>query len=144
MDWVLPALGGFALGLLSSSLILLVQRRWQEQRDATYTKNVLRSLVLETEEGLGRAKGMVRQLDSGQVSLGRIYTGLWDTTSERLAATLSDVEALALLHRIYYRFDLVNFNCDRGELVAAAAFAKEYMTELEANFCRLSAMVEHT
>jgi hypothetical protein len=71
--------------------------------------------------------------------MGRIYTDLWHTTNQRLAATLSDTETLAVLHRIYYRFDLINFNCERDEPGAGAAFAKEYMTDMEANLCRLIA-----
>lgn len=141
MDWILPALFGFALGLASSYLILLVQRQWQAKADAVYTRNVVANLIVEIEEGIGRALEMVHQLDAGSVSMGRIYVDLWHTTSQRLAATLSDTEMLSLLHRIYYRFDLINFNCSVERPGPAAAFAKEYLEELEANLSKLKDMV---
>lgn len=133
---------GWLLGLVTSVVVFVAERWWQGRQDEQYTREVLRSLALEVHEGIGRAREMVRQLDEGKVSLGRIYVGLWDATAERLAATLNDAPTLALLHRSYYRFDLVNFNCDRNLPDAGAAFAKEYLIELETNYCRLLALVQ--
>jgi hypothetical protein len=40
-------------------------------------------------------------------SFSRIYIALWQSTNRQLAATLDDAHVLTLLHRIYYRFDLI-------------------------------------
>ena len=62
MEWP-SALAGFALGLLSSYLILRVQRSWQRKDDATYTEKVINSLIVEISEGLDRAKYMASLAD---------------------------------------------------------------------------------
>lgn len=130
------------LGLLTSIAVFVAERWWQRRQDAEFTREVLRGLALEVHEGIGRAREMIRQREEGKVSLGRIYVGLWEATAERLATSLNDASTLALLHRIYYRFDLVNFNCNRDRPDAGASFAKEYLVDLEANYCRLLAQVE--
>lgn len=132
MEWV-TAVFGFALGLLSSYLILRVQRSWQRKDDRHYTAQVLKNLVIEILEGLERTRYMAGLTAEGSESYGRIYTGLWDSSNQRLAATLEDADTMALLHRIYYRFALVNFNCDQGRAGAGGAFASEYLSELERN-----------
>jgi hypothetical protein len=136
MEWV-SALAGFALGLLSSYLILRVQRGWQRNDDAAYAKKIVESLITEIEEGLGRAKYMASLAESGSASYGRIYTALWDSSNQRLAATLPDTNTLSLLHRIYYRFDLVNFNCEAGRPGPGGAFARDYVAEIEDNLAKL-------
>lgn len=136
MEWV-AALGGFALGLLSSYLILRVQRSWQSKDDAAYSRNVVESLITEIEEGIERAKFMAQN-----VSFSRIYIALWQSTIQRLAATLTDKEMLKLLHRIYYRFDLINFNCEIDRPEAGSAFAKQYVSEIEENLVKLRALLE--
>jgi DNA-binding phage protein len=141
MEWP-SALAGFALGLLSSYLILRVQRSWQRKDDAIYTEKVINSLIVEISEGLDRAKYMASLADQRGASFGRIYTALWESTSQRLAATLSDAETLALLHRLYYRFDLINFNCDAGRPESGGAFAKQYLGEIEGNLAKLKARLK--
>lgn len=141
MEW-LSALAGFALGLLSSYLILRVQRSWQARDEAAYNSRVIESLLVEIEEGLQRARYMARLatpefFQPPAASYGRIYTALWDSVNERLAATLDDAETLALLHRIYYRFDLINFNCEAGRPGSAGTFAKDYVEEAEENLAKL-------
>lgn len=138
MDW-LSAIAGFALGLLSSFLTLQVERCWQRKDDASYTKKVLNSLIVEISEGLDRAKYMAKLVDDGGASFGRIYTALWESTCQRLAASLSDVETLELLHRLYYRFDLINFNCEAGRPESGGAFAKQYLKEIEDDLTTLKA-----
>jgi hypothetical protein len=140
MEWV-TAVFGFALGLLSSYLILRVQRSWQRKDDRRYTEQVLKNIVIEIREGLERARFMAGLVADGSESFGRIYTGLWDSSNQRLAATLEDADTMALLHRIYYRFALVNFNCDQGRAGAGGAFAAEYVSELEANLEELQSQV---
>lgn len=140
MEWV-TALLGFALGLLSSYLVLRVQRSWQRKDDRRYTEQVLKNLIIEISEGLERARYMASLASQSSESYGRIYTGLWDSSNQRLAATLEDAETMALLHRIYYRFALVNFNCDQGRAGAGGAFAAEYLSELEASMQELQARV---
>ncbi|MGV8084480.1 MAG: hypothetical protein AB2L09_12760 [Coriobacteriia bacterium] len=138
MEWV-TALLGFALGLLSSYLVLRVQRNWQLKEDRRYTEQVLKNLVIEIDEGLERTRYMAGLASQNSESYGRIYTGLWDSSNQRLAATLEDADTMALLHRIYYRFALINFNCDQGRAGVGGAFAAEYLSELEANAQELHA-----
>ena len=140
MEWVTAVLG-FALGLLSSYLALRVQRSWQRKDDRRYTEQVLKNLGIEIHEGLERARYMANLAVEGSESFGRIYTGLWDSSSQRLAATLEDAGTMALLHRIYYRFALINFNCDQGRAGAGGAFAAEYLSELEASLQELQSRV---
>jgi len=132
---------GFALGLLGSYLGLLVQRSWQKKDDRDYTHQVLQSLIAEIEEGLDRAMMMAKLADEGGASFGRIYTALWESSNQRLAATLRDTKTLKLLHQIYYRFELINFNCDHRRPDAGSAFAREYAAEIEANLTSLQGLI---
>lgn len=142
MDWILPALFGFALGLAGSLISIRLERNWQKKDESAYNKKVIESLIVEIEEGIGRAKYMADLLDDGNISPSRIYIALWQSTGRRLAETLADMEALALLHRIYYRFDLINFNCESTRPESGAAFAKQYFDELCENLSKLKVLVK--
>lgn len=80
MEWVTAVLG-FALGLLSSYLVLRIQRSWQRKDDRRYTGQVLKNLGIEIHEGLERARYMANLAVEGSESFGRIYTGLWDSSA---------------------------------------------------------------
>jgi hypothetical protein len=141
MDWV-SALFGFALGLLSTWLTIRVQRSWKTKDDKTYSKKIVESLITEIEEAISRAKYMIDLHDEGQASFSRIYIALWESTNQSLAATLPDTEILKLLHRIYYRFDLINFNCEMDRPGSGGAFAKTHIAEIENNFARLKELMK--
>ena len=136
MDWS-SALGGFGLGLISTLLTIRVQRGWKKKDDETYSKKVVRSLIAEIEEAITRAKFMIEQYNKNGVSFSRLYIGFWESTIQRLAATLSNTETLRLLHRIYYRFDLINFNCEMDRPDSAGDFAKTHIAEVEENLVKL-------
>ena len=82
------------------------------------------------EEGILRCEGLSRLLENEKVSFSREYTSLWESTQAELAQRLEVVETLVVFHRIYYRFDLVKFNVNRGEFAAAARFAKARLEEM--------------
>ncbi len=140
MDWA-SALGGFALGLLSTWLTIRVQRSWKKKDDDTYNRKIVEGLITEIEEGIRRSKYMIELHGKNQASFSRIYTALWQSTNQRLAATLSNPEILKLLHRIYYRFDLINFNCKMNRPGSGGAFAKTYLSELEKNLLTLKTLI---
>lgn len=141
MDWVELAIG-FVLGFLTTYIAMRIERRWQAEDDKKFAEEVLENLVFEVQEGIGRAEYMASLVAAGGASFGRIYTVLWESTRERLAATLSTGEALKLLHRIYYRFDLINFNAEVGRPGPAGAFAKEYIDEMKQNLEKLRALTK--
>lgn len=62
-----------------------------------------------------------------------VSTLLSGTLCQRLASNLKDPEVLTLLHKIYHRFDLINFNFKKERLGAGAAFAQTYADEIENN-----------
>ena len=136
MDWI-SALGGFCLGLFSTLLTIRLQRGLNKKDDEIYSKKVVHSLIAEIEEAISRAKFMIRLRDENGVSFSRLYIRLWESTSQRLAATLSNTETLLLLHRIYYRFDLINFNCEMDRPGPAGAFAETHIAEVEENLAKL-------
>ncbi len=136
MDWV-SALSGFALGLTSTLITIRIQRRWKTKDDEKYSRKIVEGLITEIEEGITRSKSMIELLSAGKVSFSRIYTVLWQSTNQRLAATLSNTEMLKVLHRIYYRFDLINFNCEMNRPGPGGAFAKTYLSEVQENLGQL-------
>ena len=136
MDWS-SVLRGFALGLISTLFSIRVQREWKKKDDETYSKKVVGSLIAEIEEAITRAKFMIELHDENGGSFSRLYIGLWESTIQRLAVTLSSTETLRLLHRIYYRFDLINFNCEMNRPGSAGDFAKTHIAEVEENLVKL-------
>lgn len=141
MEWIWSSLAGFVLGLLSSLVVLAIQRRSDEKTAQRYARKVVKSLASEIEEGISRAEGIVQMLAQNKVSFSRIYTELWQSTNKELASGLKELNVLVLLHRIYYRFDLINFNFDKDRPGPAAAFAKDYLAEMKANLTTLQATI---
>jgi hypothetical protein len=127
---------------LSTLITIRVQRSWKTKDDDAYSRRITESLIMEIEEAIGRSKYMIELHNAKRASFSRLYVALWQSTNQRLAATLADVDVLTLLHRIYYRFDLVNFNCESGRPESGGAFAKEYLPEVEQNLSKLKEVVE--
>ncbi|MEW6076723.1 MAG: hypothetical protein AB1724_02805 [Thermodesulfobacteriota bacterium] len=132
MEWV-SALFGFAMGLLATLVGVRLQRSWQEHDDNQFCQNILKSLIVEIQNGLERTKSLTSLRDQSKISFGRIYIALWGSVSQRLAGSLKDGEVLNLLHQIYYRFDLINFNFEKNRPEASGAFAATYVEEIENN-----------
>ncbi len=132
MEWK-SILVGFAMGLIATVIGVRLQRSWKEFDDDRFLLKVLDSLIIEIQNGLERTKGLIAMRKKGEISYGRIYVALWDSVSQRLAGTIKDGEVLNLLHQIYSRFDLINFNFDKDRSGASGAFAETYANEIESN-----------
>ena len=109
------------------------RRRYHDRKDRAYhSKQIAMDVSFEAKQGINRcfnlAKGISKKPKS--FSLGKIYTAFWDSVKNELARDLEDREALKLLHRIYHRFELVNFNMDKNRLGAGAAFADTHLQEM--------------
>ena len=137
MEVYLSIAFGFVLGLVATLISRWLDSEKEERDNAAYNRKVVGSLVKEVEEGVERVRTMVKIRSEQKVSMSRIYTALWQSTNQRLASTLADGETLTLLHGIYYRFDLVNFNCEMNRPSAAGAFAAQYLPTLEADLASL-------
>lgn len=124
---------GFAMGLFATLIGVRLQRSWHEYDDKSFRQKAIESLIVEIQNGLGRTKGLIDRRGRQEVSFGHIYVALWDSVRHRLAGSLPDGEVLNLLHHIYCRFDLINFNFDKNRLGASGAFAEEYVSEIESN-----------
>ncbi len=74
--------------------------------------------------------------------MSRIYVALWDSMKVELSKNIQDPEILRLLHKIYYRFDLINFNMNHDRFGAGAGFAKEYLSEMKANLTALKERIK--
>ncbi len=128
---------GAVLGFGGTMIVEFVKRSWAKNDQKEKNKYILRGLEKEVEEGIKRCEGLVKFLEESKVSFSRIYTAFWDSAKFELLQNLKDIETLLLLHRIYYRFDLVNFNMEQDRLGAGAAFAKEYIEEIKENYEKL-------
>ena len=125
---------GAVLGFGGTIIVEFVKRSWAKNDQKAKNKYILQGLEKEIEEGIKRCEGLVKFLEESKVSFSRIYTAFWDSAKFELLQNLKDIEILLLLHRIYYRFDLVNFNMEKDRLGAGAAFAKEYIKEIKENY----------
>ena len=125
---------GTFLGFLSAVGIEYLKKYLEKKKQKEKTRSILKALKREIEEGISRSKGLIGFLNSNKVSFSRIYTGCWASTNSILHQNYTDVEILNILHGIYYRFDLINFNMEQGRPGPGAAFAKTYIDEMEKNF----------
>ncbi len=125
---------GAVLGFGGTIIVESAKRSWAKNDQKDRNKYILRGLEKEVEEGIKRCEGLVKFLEENKVSFSRIYTAFWDSAKFEILQNLKDIEILLLLHRIYYRFDLVNFNMEQARLGAGAAFAKEYIEEIKKNY----------
>jgi hypothetical protein len=134
---VLGAIIGFV-----SSIGILVITRFLEKRDQRERINqLLSSIVKEIEEGINRCQILIKLLNrkKPKISFSRIYTQFWDSTVADLGRYVEDLEVLKLLHQIYYRFDLINFNMEKNRFGTGARFAKDYFEEIQSNLARVKA-----
>ena len=125
---------GAVLGFFGAVIMEYIKRCWAEKDRKRRNKNILKGVEEEIEEGIKRCEGLIKFLEEGKVSFSRIYTVFWDSTKFELSQNLKNIEILLLLHRIYYRFDLVNFNMEKNRLGAGADFAKESIDQIKENF----------
>jgi len=130
---VLGALIGFGSSVGIEYIKKYLEKRDQKEKN----KNILKALEKEIEEGIERSEALIRFLQNKKLSFSRIYIEYWVSTNLILAQHIDDVEILNLLHRIYYRFDLINFNMERNRFGVGAAFAKQYIDEIKENFDKL-------
>ena len=132
---IVGAVFGFVLGTLAECL----RRTWDRCDRRKCGKQLLSGIVKEVEEGTDRCQTIVQFADKGRLSLSRIYTGFWDSTRGELLQYIEDPEVLRLLHSIYYRFDLVNFNLELERVEPGVAFARQYLEEIQVNLSNLKA-----
>ena len=128
---------GAFIGFGSSIGIEYIKRRWEEKDRKEKNRKILKALEKEIEEGIKRSQGLIGFLQNNKLSFSRIYIEHWMSINSILVQYIDDIKILNLLHRIYYRFDLINFNMERDRFGAGAAFAKEYINEMEENFKKL-------
>lgn len=133
---------GAFIGFGSSVGIEYIKRCWERKDWKKRNKNILKALEKEIEEGINRSEGLIRFLKNNKLSFSRIYTEYWASTSSILAQHTNDIEILNLLHRIYYRFDLINFNMEHDRFGVGAAFARDYIDEVKENFKHLKNKVD--
>jgi len=135
-DYYDIALIGFGaiLGFVASALNDLLNRYWANKDQKVYSKKLLHAISKEIEEGIERSEWLVKAAKENKFSYSRIYIGLWDSSRTRIAEAVEDTEILKLLHKIYYRFDLINFNMENGRLGPGAAFASDYIDEIKSNY----------
>ncbi len=149
-------------GLLATPGSAVVESiKWKRATKITRKKNkvTLEAIMEEIETGLERCKtivndvqvlkdkdGNVRTNPDGTsiftISPTRVYTTLWDSINSNFINTIEQNDTVKLLHKIYYRFSLVNFQADRQDWVKAYAFAKKYSCEIDQNRSKLKKIVE--
>gem|GEM_PF-3693455 len=131
---------GFGLGILADFVRRTLDRRERSKR----TKELLSAILEEVKEGVSRCEGLTEKRETNRVSFSRIYLSLWESSCAELAQqieALKEPEILRLLHKIYYRFDLVNFNMEREAFESGAAFAAEYLEEMKENLSKLKKLL---
>ena len=134
---------GAIIGFGGTFFIETKKRSWIKKDQEEKNKNILKGLEKEIEEGIKRCEGLIKMAEGNKVSFSRIYIEFWKSTKSELSQNLKDIETLNLLYKIYYRFDLVNFNMEQGRLEAGAAFAKEYINEIKDNFDKFISKTNH-
>jgi len=128
---------GFILGLCGSLLVELLKRQLDKKEQRDNAKKLLQALSQEIENGINRCKWLIKLVEERKVSFSRIYTGLWDSVKSIITKNIEDAETLILLHKIYYHFDLINFNMNQQRFGTGAAYAKDYIKEIEENHVSL-------
>lgn len=114
---------------------LQIEQQQKIKRD--YSRKVLQAILEEIEIGINRCLTIVKFSEEGKGSYSRIYTSLWDSAKIIISEGIEDIEVLRLLHKIYHRFDLINFNMEKERLGPGAAFAREYGREITENYASL-------
>ena len=125
---------GAILGFVGTGIIELLKRHWANDDQKVYSKKLLQAISKEIEEGITRCEWLIEASKDGKGSYSRIYIALWDSSRIRIAEVIEDTEILHLLHKIYYRFDLINFNMENGRFGPGAAFAREYISDIKSSY----------
>ena len=133
---------GALLALGSSVLFDWIRRAWDRGQRRRRGRKLLVALVEEAEEGVARCEGLAKAAREARVSFSRVHVSMWKSMRLELWQCLEDVEILRLLDSIYRRFDLVNFNMQREAFVIGAAFAAEYLPEMQQNLSKLQTEIE--
>jgi hypothetical protein len=131
---------GAILGFFFSVLAEYIRRVWDRRERRKRGKELLAAIVEELEEGVSRCEYLVKARNEKRVSFSRIYIALWDSSVAELSQYIEDLktpEVLRLLHKIYYRFDLINFNMEREQFSVGSAFAEQYLSEIQKNLSEL-------
>ena len=131
---LISAIIGATLTGFGMIIVEFVKRYWTKRDQRERNEKMLKALEIEIKEGINRCKALIKFRKGKKISFSRIYTAFWDSIKFELSQNLKDVEILCLLHRIYYHFDLVNFNMERDRFMVGAAFAKDKIGKIEEDF----------
>jgi len=134
---------GAIIGFGSSIGVEWTKQCWEKKNQREKTRRMLKALEKEIEEGIERSKALIKFLQNDKLSFSRIYIKYWESINSILAQCIDDIEILNLLHRIYYRFDLINFNMEHQRFGVGAAFAREYIDEIKENFEKLKMKIQN-
>jgi len=136
VNWaiIIPLVIGAILGFCGTFFIESKKRSWEREDQKEQIEYILKGLEWEINEGIKRCEGLIGFLKNNKISFSRVYTAYWDSAKSELLKSIRDTEILNILHKIYYHFDLVNFNMDHGRFDRGAAFAKEYIDKIKENF----------
>jgi hypothetical protein len=156
---------GTILGFGFTMLAEHIKRGWS-QRDRLERANQFLTLIIEEiQNGIERCK-FIKQLRDGseekmikeiqqneeqltekemekeikkgiKVSPSRIYVSFWNSIMIELSQCIKNTEIVGLLHSIYSRFDLVNFNMERNDFLMGANFADTHIPKIEHNLSEL-------
>jgi hypothetical protein len=130
-DTYLPLAVGAVLGFASAIGSEWVRRRWEKNARKDHGKKLLEAVLDEVRQGMERCDYLIRMKKNGNVSFSRVYTALWDSSRLDLSQTIEDLEILRLLHSLHYRFDLINFNMNRGEFGVGAAHTEDHSASMQ-------------
>jgi hypothetical protein len=131
---------GAVLGFLLSLLGEYTRRVWERNKRREYAKGFLSAILVEVEEGVSRCEWLVKKRKDHGESYSRIYVALWESSRNELVEYIEDLnarEVLRLLHKIYYCFDLINFNMQREKFGVGGAFAEDKLSEITSSLSKL-------
>jgi hypothetical protein len=133
---------GGLIGIAGSLLVEWVRRHFLKKDRGVYARKVLQAISKEIEEGISRCQGLSDLANRNTISYSRVYTDLFDSVKLRIPEDIEDIDTLRILHRIYYRFDLINFNMEHDRFDRGAGYAKEYIAEIKANYESLKTKID--
>ncbi|MCB2168870.1 MAG: hypothetical protein KQI78_14515 [Deltaproteobacteria bacterium] len=68
----------------------------------------------------------------GPMSTSRIYTFLWSSLCSEICSQVGDQNLIRSLHKVYYHFDLINFNMESpGTRIHGIAMARTHLLGIE-------------
>lgn len=126
---IIPISIGAIIAVFGTLYVEKVKNDWKKKDRDKRFKRILEALQEEIQEGIERTNFI-----SKNISFSRIYIALWETVRLEVCQTLDNIDILRYLHQIYYRFDLINFNMERGRFQEGSAFAGQYIEEIRENF----------